>query len=80
MVGFIAVGFACITGTLLGAAAGYYGGKSDNVIMRCMDVLMAIPSTLLAISIAEMCIRDSLLCSATEKGCFDMWHQNRPFV
>ena len=52
VVGFIAVGFACITGTLLGAVAGYYSGKVDNVIMRCMDVLMAIPSTLLAISIA----------------------------
>lgn len=52
VVGFIAVGFACITGTLIGAAAGYYGGKADNVLMRFMDVLMAIPSTLLAISIA----------------------------
>lgn len=52
VVGFVAVSFACITGTLLGAVAGYYGGKVDNVIMRCMDVLMAIPSTLLAISIA----------------------------
>lgn len=52
VVGFVAVSFACITGTLLGAIAGYYGGKVDNVIMRCMDVLMAIPSTLLAISIA----------------------------
>ena len=52
VVGFVAVSFACITGTLLGAVAGYYGGKVDKVIMRCMDVLMAIPSTLLAISIA----------------------------
>ena len=33
VVGFIAVGFACITGTLIGAAAGYYGGKADNVLM-----------------------------------------------
>ncbi|MGM9589878.1 MAG: ABC transporter permease [Faecousia sp.] len=51
-VGFVAVGFACITGCLLGAIAGFYGGWVDNVIMRAMDVLMAIPSTLLAISIA----------------------------
>ena len=48
-VGFIAVG---ITGCLLGAIAGFYGGWVDNVIMRVMDVLMAVPSTLLAISIA----------------------------
>ena len=44
VVGFIAVGFACITGTLIGAAAGYYGGKADNVLMRLMDVLMATPA------------------------------------
>ena len=40
------------TSIVVGAAAGYYGGKADNVLMRFMDVLMAIPSTLLAISIA----------------------------
>ena len=51
-VGFIAVAFSCITGCLLGAIAGFYGGWVDNVIMRLMDILMAVPSTLLAISIA----------------------------
>lgn len=38
-------------GGLIGATAAYYGGKVDEVLMRCMDVLMAIPSTLLAITI-----------------------------
>ena len=37
---------------LLGAFAGFYGGTLDNVIMRVMDVLLAIPQTLLAIAIA----------------------------
>lgn len=50
-VGFIAVGIAAVTGGTLGAIAGYYGGKLDNTIMRLMDVLLAIPSILLAISI-----------------------------
>lgn len=50
-VGFIAVGIAVIIGGALGAIAGYYGGKLDNVIMRCMDILLAIPQILLAISI-----------------------------
>lgn len=50
-VGFIAVGIAVIIGGILGAIAGYYGGKLDNVIMRCMDILLAIPQILLAISI-----------------------------
>jgi peptide/nickel transport system permease protein len=51
-VGFIAVSIALIAGGMLGAVAGYYGGWIDNAIMRVMDVLLAIPQTLLAIAIA----------------------------
>ncbi|GAB6084899.1 ABC transporter permease [Alkaliphilus crotonatoxidans] len=50
-VGFISVGIAMIIGGTLGAVAGYYGGRADNVIMRFMDILLAVPSILLAISI-----------------------------
>lgn len=50
-VGFIAVGIAAISGGTLGAIAGYYGGKLDNFVMRIMDVLLAVPAILLAISI-----------------------------
>lgn len=52
MVGFIAVIISVLSGGLLGAIAGYFGGMIDNVIMRIMDVLLAIPSILLAISIS----------------------------
>lgn len=48
--GIIAVTISLIIGGTLGAIAGYYGGKVDNVIMRFMDILLAIPSLLLAIS------------------------------
>ncbi len=51
-VGLIAVSISVIFGGFLGAVAGYYGGRIDNVIMRCMDILLAIPSILLAIAIA----------------------------
>lgn len=50
-VGFVAVGISAIVGGAFGAIAGYYGGKLDNFIMRIMDVLLAIPGILLAISI-----------------------------
>ncbi len=51
-VGFVAVTISgCIGGTL-GAIAGYYGNTVDNVIMRFLDIIMAIPSVLLAIIIA----------------------------
>ncbi|MCI7814605.1 MAG: ABC transporter permease [Robinsoniella sp.] len=49
--GTIAIALSCIVGGTLGAIAGYYGGKVDNVIMRIMDILLAIPSMLLAIAI-----------------------------
>lgn len=51
-VGFIAVSIALVTGGLLGALAGFYGGRLDNLIMRVMDVLMSVPQTLMAIAIA----------------------------
>jgi peptide/nickel transport system permease protein len=51
MVGFIAIGIALLVGSILGAIAGYYEGQIDNVIMRIMDILMAIPNVLLAIAI-----------------------------
>jgi len=51
-VGCISVSIAAIIGSLLGAFAGFYGSTVETIIMRSMDVLMSIPSTLLAISIA----------------------------
>jgi ABC-type dipeptide/oligopeptide/nickel transport system permease subunit len=54
LVGFSTVGFAIIVGTILGAVAGYLGGWVDNVIMRLLDVLMAFPSLLLAITIVSV--------------------------
>ena len=51
LIGFAAVGFAIVVGTVIGAIAGYVGGWNDNVLMRFMDVLLAFPSLLLAIAI-----------------------------
>ena len=50
-VGLIAVSISCFAGCALGAIAGYYGGILDTVIMRISDIMMAIPSILLNISI-----------------------------
>lgn len=52
-VGIVAVGIAIAAGGFLGAIAGYYGGKLDNVIMRIMDIFLAVPSILLAIAIVS---------------------------
>lgn len=50
-VGLISVSVSLIVGGSLGAFAGFYGGRVDNVIMRIMDIFLAIPSILLAITI-----------------------------
>jgi peptide/nickel transport system permease protein len=50
-VGFLSVAIAAITGTVLGLVSGYYAGKVDAVIMRFIDVLMAMPRILLALVI-----------------------------
>ncbi|MDA3937762.1 MAG: ABC transporter permease [Spirochaetia bacterium] len=50
-VGIISVSIALTLGGTLGAIAGYYGGKIDNIIMRFLDVLLAVPAVLLAITI-----------------------------
>lgn len=50
-IGFAAVGFAIIIGTVIGAVSGYLGGTTDNGLMRLMDVVLAFPSLLLAIAI-----------------------------
>jgi peptide/nickel transport system permease protein len=51
VVGLISVSVSLIIGGALGAFAGFYGGNVDNIIMRIMDIFLAIPSTLLAITI-----------------------------
>ena len=49
--GALAIIFALIVGGFLGALSGFYGKKADAVIMRVMDILLAIPSMLLATAI-----------------------------
>jgi ABC-type dipeptide/oligopeptide/nickel transport system permease subunit len=53
-IGFATVTFAIVIGTMLGAVAGYAGGWTDNIIMRCMDVLLAFPSLLLSIAVVSV--------------------------
>lgn len=43
MVGIVGAAIAVIVGTLYGATAGYVGGRTDQIMMRAVDILMSIP-------------------------------------
>lgn len=47
----IAMAIAVAIGAVIGAIAGYFGGLRDNILMRFMDILLAIPPMLMSISI-----------------------------
>ena len=51
VLGVLTILISLSVGMIIGALAGYYGGRVDDILMRFMDILMAIPSILLAISI-----------------------------
>ena len=53
-VGIAAAVLAAIIGSAIGIVAGYYGGRTDNVIMRGVDMLMAFPYILLALAIVAV--------------------------
>ena len=51
LIGLISVSISCVLGVMLGCIAGYYGNKIDNLVMRFIDIMLAIPQMLLAMSI-----------------------------
>ena len=49
VIGFIVVLIAAVLGVILGGTAGYFGGWTDNLIMRLVDIFYCVPSTPLLI-------------------------------
>jgi peptide/nickel transport system permease protein len=54
LVGLVSVAFGLTFGLILGALAGYFGGWIDTVLMRSMDVMLAVPALLLAIGLVTL--------------------------
>ncbi|HAR97887.1 MAG TPA: ABC transporter permease [Syntrophales bacterium] len=50
-VGFVATGIAILIGAVLGAVAGYYGGWTDAVIMRFVDIMLCFPAFFLILAV-----------------------------
>ena len=51
LVGFVSAGVACFIGVILGAVSGYFGGFTDTVIMRFVDVMLCFPSFFLILAV-----------------------------
>lgn len=49
LIGLVVVALSLTSGIVLGLVAGYVGGRTDTIIMRAMDILLAFPSLLLAL-------------------------------
>jgi len=52
LIALLPVGVASVVSVLLGLIAGFFGGKTDMLIMRTLDVFFAFPAVLLAVAIA----------------------------
>jgi dipeptide transport system permease protein len=48
-IGLVVASLSAFVGVLVGLVAGYVGGRTDTVIMRIMDIILAFPSLLLAL-------------------------------
>ncbi|GAA3402626.1 oligopeptide ABC transporter permease [Paenibacillus hodogayensis] len=53
-VGIFSVVFNVIIGVTVGAIAGYYGGKTDSILMRFVDVMLAFPQFFLLITVVTL--------------------------
>ena len=53
-VGFVAVSISTLIGLLVGGIAGYAGGRTDLLLMRVTDMVMAFPSLVMIITIAAV--------------------------
>lgn len=54
LVGVVVSSCALVVGIIFGVVAGYFGGKTDVVIMRVMDILLAFPALLLALVLVNI--------------------------
>ena len=50
-VGFVAIGIATVIGVVVGAIAGYFGGRADDVLMRFVDLMLTIPTFFLILAV-----------------------------
>lgn len=53
LIGVVATAISCVVGICLGLLAGYFGGLCDDIIMRIIDIIQAIPAIMMGIVIVS---------------------------
>lgn len=53
-VGFVSIGIAIVIGTVLGLLAGFYGGMTDSLIMRVVDIMLCFPTIMLILAVIAL--------------------------
>ena len=71
-IGFVAVGISITIGTMLGAIAGFLGGKVDAVVMRFVDMVISFPRLVLLITIVALFEQSSIFLIIAVLG-FTQW-------
>jgi len=54
LLGIVSVGIATTFAVPIGIAAGYFGGKTDEILMRLMDVILSFPALILALLVVAV--------------------------
>jgi len=54
LIGLVSVGLSLSIGVVLGLLAGFFRGAAETAIMRLMDIMLALPSLLLAVSVVAI--------------------------
>lgn len=61
LVGIISVFIAAVIGSIIGMVAGFFGGWVDQVLMRIIEAIMAIPALILALALVAMLGRSLMM-------------------
>jgi peptide/nickel transport system permease protein len=73
MIGIGAAFMACLLATLVGLAAGFFGGITDAALSRLMDLIWAFPVYLLAISLATVLLTQGLKVGPIDVDPASLW-------
>lgn len=68
-VGFVAAGIAALIGIIIGAAAGYFGGWIDAILLRLIEVFMSMPLLFILIAAAGL-LPQGIYITMALIGCF----------